>query len=885
VNASLVEQARDALRLAGADPARSAALAQAISRQAVRDRDLAALSVAERVLGMTALRLEDPDAALRHLRAAIRQGVRAGSDELAGEARMGLAFALNVRGRARQALREIDTALSCLTGVARARARAQRGAILNQLGRLDEALPDYQAALPVLRRADDLVWVQRVLSNRAVLYGYRQEFTAAEADLHEAEQLCSKLGLDLSLGYAHQNLGWISGLRGDVLTALRYLDLAEQRLRANRAPVGELLTDRCQWLLSVRLLSEARQAAEEAVGEFERQRRNITLPEARVLLAQVAILDGQAGLGLQQASTAVREFGRQGRPRWAALARFTLLRARLAAGPQPGAAPGAGVGSLERAAEDLAGAGWTFSALEARILAGQLAAQRGWTSRARAQFQQAARHRAKGPALQRAQGWYAESLLRWADGDRRGAAVAARTALRVMDEQRAGLGATDLRAHASGNRVQVAEFGLRMAFETGSPIRVLEWAEQGRASHLMLRPVRPPADPGLAATLSELRATVRAISGLRKAGRNTAHLEHRQVALELRIRDHNRRLAPDQAFTPAPPTQVRRLRESVGDAALLEFVQLGDTLHVVTVTKSQIRLCPLCPSTQAYDLVGRAGFALHRLARRGPDDAGIQAARAMLADAAERLDGLLLRPVIREICDRPLVLVPTGALQALPWSILPSCAGRPVTVTPSAALWSTRPPGRGQHGPTLVAAGPGLPGAEAEASAIASLHDVTALTGEAATVEAVTTAMDGARLAHLAAHGHIHRDNPLFTSLQFADGPLTVYDVERLRRPPRIVVLAACDVGRSVVRAGDEVMGLSVAFLALGTRQVIASVVPVPDAETAPLMIAFHRLLAAGESAAMSMALAQRQLSSGRPAAMAAAAGFVSIGPGAALAA
>ena len=184
MNATLVEQAREALRLAGADPARSAVLAQAISRQAVRDRDLAALSVAERVLGMTALRLEDPDAALRHLRAAIRQGVRAGSDELAGEARMGLAFALNVRGRARQALREIDTALSCLTGVARARARAQRGAILNHLGRLDEALPDYQAALPVLRRADDLVWVQRVLSNRAVLYGYRQEFTAAEADLH-----------------------------------------------------------------------------------------------------------------------------------------------------------------------------------------------------------------------------------------------------------------------------------------------------------------------------------------------------------------------------------------------------------------------------------------------------------------------------------------------------------------------------------------------------------------------------------------------------------------------------------------------------------------------------------------------------------------------------
>lgn len=79
---------------------------------------------------------------------------------------------------------------------------------------------------------------------------------------------------------------------------------------------------------------------------------------------------------------------------------------------------------------------------------------------------------------------------------------------------------------------------------------------------------------------------------------------------------------------------------------------------------------------------------------------------------------------------------------------------------------------------------------------MASLHDVTALAGGAATVEAVTTAMDGARLAHLAAHGQIHPENPLFTSLQFADGPLTVYDVERLRCPPHIVVLAAFDVGR-----------------------------------------------------------------------------------------
>jgi len=230
-------------------------------------------------------------------------------------------------------------------------------------------------------------------------------------------------------------------------------------------------------------------------------------------------------------------------------------------------------------------------------------------------------------------------------------------------------------------------------------------------------------------------------------------------------------------------------------------------------------------------------------------------------------------------------MVPTGALQSLPWSILPSCAGLPVTMTPAAALWASPPQADGEYGPPLVAAGPGLPGANTEASAIAGLHQVTALAGPAATVQAVTTGLDGASLAHLAAHGNIHPDNPLFTSLWFDDGPLTVYDVERLARPPRVVVLAACDVGRSAVRAGDEIMGLSAAFLALGTRQVIASVVPIPDAETAPLMIAFHQLLAGGESAASSLALAQQRLSRGQPAAMAAAAGFVCIGPGTAPAA
>ncbi len=86
-----------------------------------------------------------------------------------------------------------------LDGVERARAEAQRGTILASRGRAEEALASYRRALPALRRADDHIWVQRVLSNRAVVYGYQNEFTAAVKDLREAEVLCDQHDLGLQL--------------------------------------------------------------------------------------------------------------------------------------------------------------------------------------------------------------------------------------------------------------------------------------------------------------------------------------------------------------------------------------------------------------------------------------------------------------------------------------------------------------------------------------------------------------------------------------------------------------------------------------------------------------------------------------------------------------
>jgi CHAT domain-containing protein len=148
------------------------------------------------------------------------------------------------------------------------------------------------------------------------------------------------------------------------------------------------------------------------------------------------------------------------------------------------------------------------------------------------------------------------------------------------------------------------------------------------------------------------------------------------------------------------------------------------------------------------------------------------------------------------------------------------------------------------------------------------------LTGNQATVGAVMGALDGATVAHLACHGHFRSDSPLFSSLELADGPLNVYELQRLSRPPDLIVLSACDLAISDPRPGDELLGFAAALIGMGARTIIASVVPVPDAAARRLMIALHGDLTAGLSPAVALARAQQALRASESA----LAGFVCLG-------
>ena len=876
-SADLRRRAAEAIRLVQMKPEDARAVAGEALTEARRVRDGGAESMAERALGLAAKERNDLDGAAAHLRAAVRVAARAGEEVCAAEARMSLSLVLAHCGRMADALREADRAAEVLKGPQLARLQMQRSLVLQQLGRFDEALAGYRRALPVLRRAGDRLWEARVLGNRGVLHTYRRAFAAAEADLRRAEGLFEDLGLDLGVGLVRHNLGYLFAVKGDVPAALEWYERAEERYSDAGVTRAELLLDRGELYLSVRLVADARRTAEQAIGELAGQRMAMRLAEARLMLSQAALLQGDLATAKAAAAMARRTFARHGRRGWDALAQHAALRAAWA---DEGRSP-ATLRAALRTADALARTGWTVPALDARILAARVALALGRVDLASGELSRAGRARNRGPVELRSRAWHAKALLHVARGQRRQALAALRCGMDVLDEHRAALGATELRAHLSAHGAELADAGLRLALEAGDPAGVLEWAERWRAGALRSAPVRPPADPVLAADLAELRRVVGERDKAALAGGDTAVLLQRQARLEDAVRRRSQRASGEGAPGGAPALSVEAMGQALGGKALVEMVEVDARLHAVVLTGDGMTLCELGPAREVAGELEAMQFALRRLARNYGSEQSLGVAARAVGFAAERLDRLLLEPIADRLEDRPLVLSPTGPLHATPWSLLPSCLGRAVTVTPSATLWQPAAPGPAAGGDDVVlVAGPDLPHGAREVARLARTYrGATRLAGHRANVDAVLGALDGAALAHVAAHGRFRADNPLFSCLLMADGPLTVYDLERLRRAPRTLILSACESGLSRVQAGDELMGLAAALLGLGTRTLVASVVAVPDEQTTGLMLDVHRRLRAGDTPAEALCRAQaRTIGSGDPGAIAAAAGFICFG-------
>jgi tetratricopeptide (TPR) repeat protein len=163
---------------------------------------------------------------------------------------------------------------------------------------------------------------------------------------------------------------------------------------------------------------------------------------------------------------------------------------------------------------------------------------------------------------------------------------------------------------------------------------------------------------------------------------------------------------------------------------------------------------------------------------------------------------------------------------------------------------------------------PPLPHARSEAEIVADLLGTRPFLGTEATEALVFDRSGRLDWLHVAAHATYNQDSPAYSRIELTpdstnDGHLEVHEVmTRLDlRGVNLVVLSACATALGDRSRGDEIVGLSRAFLYAGSPAVLTTLWPVDDEASAELMSTFYQGMSTGKGAAESLRNAQLHLS------------------------
>lgn len=833
------------LELALDEPAEAGRRAELLLRSG---RDPVALSYAHQALGIVLRDRGCVEEALRHLRHGIACARATGLGEREADVRATFAGTLVYAGRTGAGLAQFDRALAGASGGLAARILTRKAAVLAVVGRPGEAVPLMRRALRDISASGDAAWEARA----RIWLGYaelaRGQVARAETEVRTAQRL---LGTGLSINHLNvvENLAEVAVARGDLATGLRhYAQARELYAAAGREVAFPAAAAHASAYLAAGMPGEAASLLDAFAADTL-----VPVDQADLALLRASALRdaGEPGAAAEHARRARALFHRQGRGWFETRARLVALQSAA----RPRAAEAAAVADAldEQRADE---------APLALTIAGRAATGPGRRER----WEQAASYRTHPNALVRAAAWHARSLAREEVGDRGGVLRAATAGLDAVDEHRRLIGSSELRALATRHGRELATIALRHAAD--DPRALLRWSERTRATAL----AQPPATSDAAtipASLAALRDNGRRLAEARQAGEPTDVLARERLRLERAVRAESHTLSATTAAQQRPPA-VEEVVAAVGEGCLVELVDVDGVLHVLVVARGTVRRRVAGTTDEIAALLDPAQMLLRRASRGRAADMGGLGARlqeAVLGDAA------------RLVPDGPVVLAPTARLHGLAWSLLPVLGERPFAVVPSAGTWlRARATARPRERRTVLVSGPGLASGGAEVPLLAAGHPAaTLLAGPDAGLDPVLRALDGADLVHLAAHGVFRADSPLFSALELADGPLTVHDLERVRRAPYRVVLSACESGVLAPVGAEELLGLAAALFSLGTAGLVSSVAEVNDAATADLMADLHAALAGGADPATALHRV-RERARPDPVAAGTAAAFLALG-------
>lgn len=714
---------------------------------------------------------------------------------------MAASFLLAEAGQIDEALASLYELAADIDGVDLGRVRLQAAYVLQHAGRLNEALSEFDRSERLLLADGDRRDHARVYLNRGLVLLQQGRLRLAAADFDAAEAIAEQIDMTVLQAQTVANRAVLLGRSRRLAAALSEFDRAAELFEAAgnpHRPVAIMKIDRAEVLMHSGLLADAAEAGRSAIALVEPSKNAMLLGDALLMTARAELAAGHARAAMTSARHAEEVFVASDRVEMVSHARSIVVRASLAAARDIVAAEqplADAVGVIE----SLRAAGWTDQADE--LAAARVRSARRWQrfDLVRSDVDLLRRGSVDGRRDTALAGWWAEAVGRLDDGDAAGAVEACHNGLDVLD------GIVD-EAPSLGER--------SAAMRMGSDLSQL---------------------------LIEISVDLGAADTALAAAEGT------------RARALHEELVERERYRPLTRYGAERLRHELtgrlGERTLVEWILVRDRVWAVVFDQGGSRLVEVADRTDVVRARDRVRMWLD-VATIEPDGSSERAARA-----AAEIDRLLMEPL--KLADSAgVVIVPTDLLHDIPWSGMPTFAGRPFSLAPNAQVWleADHRVGRLIRSVGLVV-GPGVEGSARERDAVAAAHPgVAVAAGPGATASTVRSMLAGSDLVHVAAHGTFRSDHPLLSTLRLHDGEATLYDIVPERVDTLLAILSSCEGGAQGTADGSEVLGLSAVLLARGAASVLAPLTAVRELECADFVADVHRELAAGEPVACAVA-------------------------------
>lgn len=830
-----------------------------------RGRSGEILSIALRALGWVLLvkaAFRESETAYLEARELISRDAiaRARIDRILIDIYMHLGDIPEARRRARNAIR---TFRRMADADGEAKTRVNYANLYHRQDRHVEALRMYRKAIAHYVNSDQKLTLAACYHNCANSLVQLMGFDEAEHLYREAQQIFEELGYDLYVTEAKYGRAWLEKLRGNYHLSLRALSECEDHFDRVGQPRGVTLCqlDRAEVMLELHLLSDARALAMDAEKNARRLDLSYEAAKAALFLAKAAMGLGMRAEAKRAFTRAAKGFRRVHNPGMLAVARF--YEALYHKGSLDRKELEQVLRLFRRAQLPL----WeAVCDLTLMVVPGQ--------DNDRSILKRLQANRAIRTVPHLYAGW--QTLM----GDRAlgrndvvDAKLSWKRAADTLDQMRVNLPPVDVRQSLATHDLDPYRrlFGQELLDD---PESAAIWSERSKMAGIWAQTGSgdmPEARQRVSTRLAQLARQVTALSVSLERTRGEVATEswhssgpYRQLQSE--IRRNLLTIAPTSPAAKSLHRDVRQLlRNSSRVRPLVQFHSDGRNLygfvHHRGVTRVHVYRQGVPLITR---FLGQWSILLGETLRRGR--------RARKADRNEekrllgRLGAWLWSPLEISPKHKQISILPAGRMASLPWSAImtdgsPLVERHSLTLAPSIRHFaSSSTVGAGcRKARIMVGDTTGLRHTLEEIAVVSQLDGIQATVTNPCR-RADWPEAEEALLWHYVGHAQYRGDNPFYSSLTLADGPLFAADFRLRTCRVGLVTLAACRTGVQSSVPTYESTGMVRSLLEMGAQNVVASHWAVNDRATADWMRAFYRQVGRGNSLAASQQYATLEM-------------------------